>query len=53
MNVLTGKRVWIGKSESFDSFRAMSRYLEKHQLVDHVLSIRYYTARLPGRGLGR
>jgi hypothetical protein len=45
VNVLTGERVWIGNSKTFDVYKAMSRYLDKDQLVDYVLSIEIYTDR--------
>jgi hypothetical protein len=44
LNALTGKRVWLGKSTNFDEYRDQSRYLDKDQLVDYVLSAdTYYT----------
>src|SRR5262249_40143200 len=37
VNVLTGKRVWIGNSPNFDLYRTASDFLDKDQLVDYVL----------------
>jgi hypothetical protein len=45
LNVLTGKRIWLGKSTHFDAYSQQSRYLDKDQLVDYVLSIDSYTGR--------
>jgi hypothetical protein len=43
VNVLTGERVGVGKSDIFEQFREMDEYMKKDQLVDYVLYIPLYT----------
>jgi hypothetical protein len=42
VNILTGKRVWLGSSDAMPHLEEQSRLLEREQLVDYTLDIGSY-----------
>ena len=42
---LTGRRIRLGKSATFDEYREQGRYMDKDQFVDFVLSFDVYRRR--------